>query len=89
MANLIVPDEQTFATFTVVSSTSSFPISFAIFEKADLTVLVDGVARAGGIEPFTIFEVTPLGIVVVAWGMLYLAVVGRWLLPERASMANL
>lgn len=44
MASLTVPDEVTFATFTVVTSTSAFPISFAVFEKANLTVLVDGVA---------------------------------------------
>jgi hypothetical protein len=33
--------------------------------------------------PFTIFEVTPLAIVLVAWGMLYLAAVRPPLLPER------
>lgn len=44
MPHLSVPNEVTFATFTVVTSTSVFPISFAVFEKANLTVLVDGVA---------------------------------------------
>ncbi|GAA6148210.1 SLC13 family permease [Pseudooceanicola nitratireducens] len=52
-------------------------------------LLVDGVARAQGLAPFSIFEVTPIGLVVVAWGMLYLVVVGRWLLPERDSMADM
>ena len=42
MARLTIPDEQTFATFTVVTSTSAFPITFSLFAKADLTVLVDG-----------------------------------------------
>ncbi|MEC9103226.1 MAG: SLC13 family permease, partial [Pseudomonadota bacterium] len=41
------------------------------------------------LAPFSIFEVTPIGLVVVAWGMLYLVVVGRWLLPERDSMADM
>jgi hypothetical protein len=44
MARLTIPDEQTFAEFTVVTSTSVFPITFSVFAKADLTVLVDGVA---------------------------------------------
>ena len=31
-------------------------------------LLVDGVARTQGLEPFSIFEVTPIGLVVVIWG---------------------
>lgn len=42
MARLTIPDEQTFAEFTVVTSTSAFPVTFSLFAKADLTVLVDG-----------------------------------------------
>ena len=52
-------------------------------------LLVDGVARANGMKAFSIFEVTPLGIVLVAWGMLYLRFIGPYLLPERDSMASL
>ena len=52
-------------------------------------LLVDGVARAEGLAPFTIFEITPIGLVVVAWGLIYLLVFGRHLLPERSSMAAL
>lgn len=44
MARLTIPDEQTFAEFTVVTSTSAFPITFSLFAKADLTVLIDDVA---------------------------------------------
>lgn len=45
MARQTIPDEQTFAEFTVVSPTTVFPISFALLQgKVDLTVLVDGVA---------------------------------------------
>ena len=43
MARLTIPDEETFAEFTVVTSTSAFPITFSLFAKADITVLVDGV----------------------------------------------
>ena len=72
------------------------PLSYAAIMGGTLTLigtstnlLVDGVARAQGLAPFTIFEITPIGIVVVVWGMIYLTLIGRHLLPERASMAAL
>lgn len=52
-------------------------------------LLVDGVARAGGMEPFTIFEVTPVAVILVAWGGIYLRFLGPRLLPDRASMGTL
>lgn len=44
MARLSIPDEDTFADFDVETSTSVFPITFSLFAKADLTVLIDGMA---------------------------------------------
>lgn len=52
-------------------------------------LLVDGVARANGLEAFSIFEVTPLGIILVVWGMFYLYFIAPRLLPDRPSMASL
>jgi len=52
-------------------------------------LLVDGVAQAQGLEPFSLFEVTPLALVLVLWGIIYLRVFGPKLLPERSSMADL
>lgn len=46
-------------------------------------LLVDGVARDQGLEPFSIFEITPIGILVAATGGVTLAILGRWLLPDR------
>ena len=70
------------------------PLSYAAIMGGTLTLigtstnlLVDGVARAQGLEPFTIFEIMPIGIVVVIWGMIYLTFIGRFLLPDRVSMA--
>ncbi len=72
------------------------PLSYAAIMGGTLTLigtstnlLVDGVARSRGLEPFTIFEITPLGLIVVGWGMIYLWFIAPRLLPDRDSMATL
>ena len=52
-------------------------------------LLVDGVARSAGMEPFGIFEITPVGLPVAIVGLLYLLLVAPRLLPERASMTQM
>lgn len=83
-------------TMGIAASKLLIPLSYAAIMGGTLTLigtstnlLVDGVARASGLEGFSIFEVTPLAIFLVAWGMLYLRLFGPVLLPERDSMANL
>ncbi len=48
-------------------------------------LLVDGVARQAGLEPFTMFEITPLGLILAGYGTLYLRLAGPRLLPDRTS----
>jgi di/tricarboxylate transporter len=50
-------------------------------------LVVDGVARQAGLEPFSIFEITPVGIPIAIAGMLYLGLFGNRLLPSRVSMS--
>ncbi|WP_339109532.1 SLC13 family permease [Thioclava sp. GXIMD4216] len=52
-------------------------------------ILVDGVARRSGLEPFGVLEILPVGIAVLVAGSLFMALTTRFLLPERQSMAFL
>jgi di/tricarboxylate transporter len=83
-------------TMGIASSKMLIPLSYAAILGGTLTLigtstnlLVDGVARAQGLAGFAIFEVTPLGIILVIWGMIYLRFVAPMLLPDRESMTDL
>ena len=51
-------------------------------------LLVDGVARETGMVPFSIFEITPVGLIVAATGGVALSVLGPFLLPDRKDQAD-
>ncbi len=72
------------------------PLSYAAIMGGSLTLigtstnlLVDGVARNQGLEPFGIFEILPIGLVVCVWGLIYMSIFAPRLLPDRDSMANM
>ena len=80
----------------IAASKLLIPLSYVAVLGGTLTLigtsanlLFDGVARAQGLALFSIFEVTPSGIVLVAWGLVYLRFIAPLLLPDRASMADL
>ncbi|MDO5757907.1 MAG: SLC13 family permease [Rhodobacterales bacterium] len=83
-------------TMKIPASRLLIPLSYAAILGGTMTLigtstnlLVDGVARARGLEPFGIFEITPLGAVLAIWGMIYLRFIGPRLLPDRDSMADM
>ncbi|MER3558120.1 MAG: hypothetical protein C4336_00610 [Armatimonadota bacterium] len=51
-------------------------------------LLVSGVAQQRGLEPFRMFEFTPLGFIFLGTGMLYLGIIGVRLLPRRRTQAD-
>lgn len=48
-------------------------------------IIVDGIARENGMEPFSIFEIAPVGLTATLVGSVSLLILGRWLLPHRKA----
>jgi di/tricarboxylate transporter len=48
-------------------------------------LLADSLAQAHGMAPFGVFEFTRLGVVLAVVGIIYLMLVGRWLLPRQVD----
>ena len=48
-------------------------------------ILVSSMAADRGLRPFGMFELSPLGIIFLAVGVVYLLLVGRHLVPERVK----
>ena len=80
----------------VAPSKLLIPLSYTAIFGGMLTLigtstnlLVDGVAQSQGLAPFGLFEVTPLAIILAAFGMVYLRLLGPRMLPERFSMSDM
>ncbi len=71
------------------------PISYASIFGGCCTLIgtstnlvVSGMAEEAGLEPFSMFELAPVGLVMAVVGVLYLVFFGRRLLPERHTVTS-
>lgn len=68
------------------------PLAFAALLSGPLTLIatppnlmVNDALRAAGLSPFGFFTITPIGLLAMAAGILYMATLGRRLLPVQAQ----
>jgi di/tricarboxylate transporter len=83
-------------TASLKSSRLLIPLSFLSILGGMITIfgsstniLVSGVAAEKGLKAFSVFEITPLGLIYATVGIVYMFLVGRRLLPDRATVSPL
>lgn len=72
------------------------PLSYAAIVGGTVTIIgtstnliATGIAQKKGIAEFSMFSITPLGLVFVATAFVYMLTIGRKLLPNRVTLATL
>ena len=68
------------------------PLSFASMLGGAMTligtppnIVVSDLLAENGFQPFTFFDYTPIGLVLLVVGIFYITIAGRWLLPDLKS----
>lgn len=90
---VMIPIMQRLARVLKISATRLLiPLSYIAIMGGTLTLigtstnlLVDGVAQSRGMAPFGIFEITGVGLISAAAGLLLLVTTGKFLLPDRPA----
>jgi di/tricarboxylate transporter len=66
------------------------PLAFASILASSVTlistttnIVVSGIMEAKGLQPFGMFELTPVGILILALGIIYMLLIGNKLVPDR------
>jgi di/tricarboxylate transporter len=66
------------------------PLAFASILASSVTlistttnIVVSGIMEAKGMEPFGMFELTPVGILILGLGIIYMLIIGNKLVPDR------
>ncbi|MBN2542021.1 SLC13 family permease [bacterium] len=74
----------------IPSSRLIMPVGFAAILGGTLSmvgsgplIILNDLLRQGGLKPFGLFSVTPIGIILLAAGILYFLFLGKWVLPSK------
>jgi len=74
----------------MASSKLLMPMAFAAILASSITlvgtstnIVVSGMLTQYGLEPISMFELTPVGIPILLIGLLYMLIIGKKLIPER------